>query len=60
MYTEKTATAQGPNGTAMSKFKGQALESNDLQQIKGGNDGSTPPPDDEDTGIVIHENVGDL
>ena len=57
MCTKETTTAQEPKATAMSKFKGQSLNPQILNHIKGGNEGSNPPPETE---IVIHENVGDL
>ena len=42
-----------------SKFEGQKLTADAAQKLKGGNDGTTPPPDPEDPNNIITDDIID-
>lgn len=60
MRNQKALTADEPKGGAMQQFKAQQIDDDQTLHLKGGDGTENPPPPEDDTNLIGHEDVVDL
>ncbi len=60
MRNQKALTADGPKGEAMDQFKPLELAADQTLHLKGGDGTENPPPPEDDTDLIGHEEIVDL